>query len=213
MHDIDKTLLEQNDEDQEYESLGIGEFEDLGEFEGRAFSEEEELELASELLEITSDEELEQFLGNLIRRAARGVKKFASSGVGKALIGTLKGVAKKALPMAAGALGTMVGGPVGGMIGGKLGSMASGLFEVELEGLSPEDQELEVARRFVRFAGDSAVKSMKAAATRPAHVAVKIGVTSAARRHAPGLLRKGAAAGTASGSWRRMGNRIILYGV
>lgn len=86
----------------EYEAA---EFEALGEFgEASALTEAEEIELASELLEITSEQELEQFLGNVFRKVARGVGSFVKSPVGRALGGVLKNVAKKALPVVGGAL-------------------------------------------------------------------------------------------------------------
>src|SRR6266481_4452691 len=66
--------------------------------------EQEELELASELLEVQSEDELEQFLGKLVKRAARGVSNFARSSTGRALGGILKNVAQRALPMVGGAL-------------------------------------------------------------------------------------------------------------
>ena len=71
------------------------------------------MELAAQLLEITSEEELDQFLGGLFKKVWRGVKK-----IGKPLGGLLKKVAKVALPIAGTAAGTFFGGPVGGMIGG-----------------------------------------------------------------------------------------------
>src|ERR1700740_2081024 len=45
------------------------------------FGEIEETELAEELLTVQSEEELDQFLGKLVKKAWRGVKKFAKSGV------------------------------------------------------------------------------------------------------------------------------------
>jgi len=66
--------------------------------------------------------------------------------------GLLKGAAKQVLPTLAGAAVTLVGG---GMIGSELGSAAGDAFGLELEGLSPEDGEYEVARRFVRIAGEA----------------------------------------------------------
>ena len=42
------------------------------------FTESEEMELAVELLEVTSEAELEQFLGNLLEKAWRGIKPVAS---------------------------------------------------------------------------------------------------------------------------------------
>src|SRR5262249_27179855 len=116
-------------------------------FEG-PFSEAEEMQLASELLEIGSEAELEQFLGKLISGVGRVFKR---SPIGRALGGALKSVARGALPAAGAALGSVVPG-VGTAIGGTLASTAGRALGLELEGLSPEDREFEVARRFVRLA-------------------------------------------------------------
>src|SRR4051794_23975570 len=78
-----------------------------GEAEG-PLGETQELEAAAELLEIQSEAELEQFLGNLFKKVASGVGGFIKSGTGKALGGILKNVAKKALPVVGGALGSFV---------------------------------------------------------------------------------------------------------
>ena len=154
MHDLDRNLMESEFEteyefnEMEYEADEFFEYENEYEYEDEfsemgssPFSEEEEFELAAELLAVGSDEELDEFLGKLIRKAARGVKRFARSKVGRAIGRGLKSVAKKALPIAGKAVGGFFGGPVGASIGGKLGGFASRLFEMELEGMSPEDQE------------------------------------------------------------------------
>ena len=114
------------------------------------------MEAAAELLEVTNEAELEQFLGNLFKKVASGVGGFVKSSAGKALGGILKNIAKKALPIVGGALGSFVAPGVGTAIGSKLGSMASGLFEVELEGMDEQEAEFEVARRYVRLASTAA---------------------------------------------------------
>jgi hypothetical protein len=209
-----------------------------GELSGEVFNESMEMELASELLNVTNEQEMDQFLGKLVKRAAGAVGRFAKSSAGKAIGGFLKSAAKKALPWAGRALGAAIGGPAGGFIGGKLGSYASTLFELELEGMSNEDKEFEVARAYVRFAGDA----VRRAARNPAHrynprQAVRTAVVNSARRHAPGFLRRrprrryvpssrpvysnpidsgmqqgyGAAMNTTeSGTWYKEGNQIIL---
>src|SRR5437016_4652914 len=75
--------------------------------------ETEEMELASEFLEITDETELDQFIGRLIKRAGRAVGQFVRSDAGRALGGILKGAAKKVLPVLGGAIGGYVGGPAG----------------------------------------------------------------------------------------------------
>jgi hypothetical protein len=192
-------------------------------------SEAEEMELAGELLEVSNEAELEQFLGRLVRRAWRGVRRVAS-GIARPLGGVLRVVARRALPIVGGALGTAVGGPLGGMIGSKLAAGAGSLFGLELEGLSAEDREFEVARRYVRFATAAARRAALAPPGVTPAAAVRSAVVAAARRYAPGLLRRLAAGidaggaapayptttyvGTARrGTWFRRGRRIILIGV
>ncbi len=162
----------------------------LGEVSHEAvFDEVQEMELAAELLEVSNEAELEQFLGKLVRGAAKAVGKIARGPVGQALGGVLKKVAKTALPMAGAALGNLVLPGVGGAIGGKLASAAGNMFGLELEGLSPQDREFEVARRFVRFAGATTQRAVRMPPTVPPTRAIRTAITSAARRHAPGLLQ------------------------
>jgi uncharacterized protein (DUF697 family) len=205
--------------DDEYED----EYEGEHEFEGyemeNVFDESEEMELASELLTVADDEELEYFLGKLIKKAGRKIGKFVKSKAGRALGKVLKGVAKKALPIAGGALGTLVGGPAGGAIGSKLAGAAGKMFGLELEGLSPEDQEFEVARRVVRLAGNAAQKAAVAPPrANPVSVA-KTAVVKAAKTQAPGLIRpikpmiKPFMSSGRSGRWVRRGRKIVLMGV
>jgi hypothetical protein len=126
--------------------------------------EAEEMELATELLEVSNEHELDQFLGSLISKVGKGLGDFVKSPVGQALGGVLKSAAKAALPIAGSALGGLVGGPAGAALGGNLASSAGHMFGLELEGLSSEDREFEVARRFVRLAHHAALIAAKAAA-------------------------------------------------
>src|SRR5882672_9047531 len=75
------------------------------------FNEQQEMELAAELLEVTNEQELENFLGGLIGMAGKALGGLVKGPIGKSLGGVLKGVAKQALPIAGGALGTFFGGP------------------------------------------------------------------------------------------------------
>lgn len=154
-------------------------------------NEAQEVELATELLEISSEEELQQFLGGLFKKVARGVGGFIKSPVGRALGGVLKSVAKKALPVVGGALGSMVAPGIGTAIGSKLGSMAGGLFEVELESLPQEQAEYEVARRYVNLAA-AAARNAALAKPRPSvdpRTVARAAVARAARTYAPGVYR------------------------
>ena len=149
------------------------------------------MELASELLEITSEEELDQFLGSLFKKVGRGIGSFVKGPIGRSLGGMLKGIAKKVLPIAGGALGSFIPIPgVGTAVGTALGSAASNLFELELEGLSNEDQEFEVARRYVRLAGEAAKQAAQAPQNIAPEAAAKAALMAAAQQYAPGLVRQ-----------------------
>ncbi len=221
MHDFDRTTLEVEDfEAEAFAESGAEatDFEEEGEAES-AFEEDEEMELAAELLGVSNEAELDQFIGKLIKKAGRAAGRFLRSSTGRALGGFLKTAAGKLLPIAGGALGTFIGGPAGAALGSQLASQAGRAFGLELEGLSPEDQEFEVARRFVRFAGSAAV----GAAQTPG--ALHGALVRASERHAPGLLGPSSGAARTStngargmsrgrrGTWVRRGGRIIVLGV
>src|SRR5215471_8762531 len=156
---------------------------------GSPLTEAEEAGLAAEMLELESEEELEQFLGDLFNRAVQGVRSFARSRAGRALGGVLRNVAKRALPMVGGAIGTYFAPGIGTTIGSGLGSAASNLFELELESMDPAEAEFEVARRLVSL---SAAAAREAACARPPEgvspqTVAKAAVARAAVDHAPGL--------------------------
>ena len=170
--------------------------------------------MASNLLEVADDAELENFLGSLVKRAARAVGRAVRSPVGRQITGLLRGAARKALPGLGGAIGGRFGGAAGARIGRRLASSAGRYFGLELEGASPEDQEFEVARRVVRLAGAAAQKAALSPST-----SAKAAVAAAAKRHAPGLLRFGAIStgqcrfcSKRTGRWIRRGRKIILMG-
>ncbi len=188
------------------------------------FSEAEENELAMELLSVSSEEELDQFLGKLFKGAWKGLKKVGSvvGKVAKPLGGVLKGLAKKALPFVGGALGSFIPIPgVGTALGSALGSAVSSALEAEFSGFEAEEQEFEMAKRFVRIAGTAAQQAAQAAQSGDPQAAVRSAVLSAAKRHLPQMrqgMRQGGAGATRGGSsanggrWVRRGNQIVIVG-
>jgi hypothetical protein len=221
MHDIDRTTLIGYNPETELmpEAFEYGEAEWAGETGvSGVFSENEEMELAANLLGVSSEQELDRFLGNLIRRGSQAVGKFVSSPTGQALGGILKGAVKQALPVITTAVGGYLGGEKGADVGGQVAAAAEEIFNVELEGLSLEDQEFEAAKHFVRFAGE-AIKNAALAPTRAdVKTAAQAAVVKAAQQLAPGLLAPAhpspAAPGREqSGRWIRRGDTIILFGV
>jgi hypothetical protein len=236
MHDIDRTQTEYLGELDELEPENFefnfeSEFESDGEIAESPFNESEEMALAAELLGVSSEQELDQFLGKIFKKAWRGVRNVASK-VAKPLGGMLKGIAQKALPVVGGALGTMIPIPgVGTALGSALGSAASRLFELELEGLSGEDQEYEVARRFVRLAGAAARQAGIIPPNFNPRAAAKQALAAAAKQFAPGLfsllsetgstpglgvpapMTPGTSRQARSGRWIRRGRNILILGV
>ena len=250
MHNIDRTNLESNYGEYagEYANEYVGEYtgeypgeytgEWAGEFAGEypgefgqetetygeysqegPFSEAETMELASELLTIQNEVELEQFLGKLVKKAGG----FLRSGVGRHLTGALRGIARKALPVLGAAAGNFILPGVGGAIGGKLASAAGNMFGLELEGLSYEDQEFEIAKQVVRLGGAAATNAAQAPPNAPPAQAAQAALTTAAQQFAPGLLRPGTSPNGMqqrrirrhrnTGRWVRRGQEIVLLGL
>src|ERR1043166_6475592 len=140
MHDIDRTQVGYG-----YE-LENGPYGSNG-----SQAETDEMELAAGLMEVSSEEEFENFLGDLISRAVQAAGGFLSSPSGKALAGLLKGAAKQILPVVQQVAGT------------------EGRGEMEMEGsggyLSEEEMEArdwEAAQTFVNLAQEAAVNAAQA---------------------------------------------------
>jgi hypothetical protein len=180
MHDIDRTLAdfepEMEFEADQYESddLGFADTEAI-------FDDAEEMELAAELLSISDEADLDQFIGEVFSRIRRAAGRFARSDTGRALGGIVRSAARQALPHVGRALGSAVGGPLGGAAGARLAAAAGRRFGLELEGLSPEDQEFELARAFVRFAGQAAKNAARASSSADPRAAARSAAIAAAR--------------------------------
>ena len=231
MHNIDRTTLETSfDEFAEETGFHVPvaeEFEMFGnDTRESPFTEAQEMELAAELLTLSNEAELDQFLGNLFRQASQAVGGFMRSPTGQALGSALRGVARKALPALGAAAGNALLPGVGGVIGGKLASAAGKMFGLEIDGLQEQDQEFEIARQFVRLAGSAASNAALANPNQNPRSAVRDAMLTAAEQYAPGLLRNQSShfnsssnysrtqpcSHQTSGQWVRKGNVIILRG-
>ena len=209
----------------EMEAYEGGQLETWGEteWEGEVFNEAEATELASELLEVTNEAELDRFLGDLIGRAGQAIGKFVRSPEGQAIGGILKGAAKQVLPGIGSAVGGYFGGATGAKFGSDAASAAGRAFGLELEGLSGEDRDFEVAKRFVNFAGEAVKNLASAPSGLDPRTAANAATMAAAKTYAPGLLSPREAGvepqtyspfpRAHSGRWMRRGNKIILYGI
>jgi hypothetical protein len=195
------------------------------------FDEIEEMEQAAALLEVQDEGELEQFLGGLIGKIRKKLGAVIPPKLQRALTDSLKKVARVALPAAGAAIGSFVAPGIGTALGGKVAASAGKMFGLELEGMSHEDQEFEVARRIVGLtaeAAKTAAQTAQSGTDKPPAIVAKDAVIAAARTHAPALAAAAGAAGAGpnsrangsgsgirrrSGRWYRRGRRIILVGL
>lgn len=226
---MNRRLLDYTPESEAFEAGAIAQSE--SEWSGGTSAEEEvfgevnEMELAARLLEVTNEAELDRFLGNLIDRVGRAAGAAARSPAGQALGGILKDAAKRMLPVVGRAIEQRLDGITGAGVGSQVVKAAGKYLGLELEGLSPEDQEFEAAKSFVRFAGEAAKNAARAPAGAPPQAAAQAALFRAARRYAPGLLSPAvlrntpvpstASPGarvmpTGSGRWVRRGRDIIV---
>jgi hypothetical protein len=234
MHDIGRTQLEVTNEYQELgefetgEATGFGELEfegsefeanELGEFES-PLSEAQEVELASGLLEVASEQELEQFLGDVARAVGGAAMRVARSDTGRQLGGilkdTLRSAARQALPVVGRAIGGAVD-PSYADFGGRAGTAVGDLLGLEFEGLSRQDQEFESARQLTRFVATALRQAALAPRGAPPAGVARTAVARAARLYLPGYYprlrgRSGRSWGR-SGRWVRRGRTIVLYGM
>ena len=233
MHDIDRALFEGQDEgtwgevmneeagysfEDEQSAFQAEDANEAGGLWGEADGQEtDELALAAELLEVTDEDELDQFLGDLAKRAVSAARDFAGSAAGQAVGKVLKSAARKALPQLGQAVGNYFVPGAGGQAGRQVGTWLGSKFEtgLQLEGLSAEDRDLETARAFVRFATDTAQRTAATPKSVPAAQAAQQAATAAARQHLPGLLKRAgqpgqAGSSAASGRWVRRGRNIVI---
>ncbi len=198
MHDLDWTQLEQEGG---YELPGETALETLIGAETEMGDASRELELAAELLEVRSDQELEQFLGKVLSTVAQGARQIARSPAGQQLGAILKDATKQALPVVGGAVGDWISpGGQGQKWGARAGRAAGDLLGLELEGLSQEDREFEVAQRLVKFARQAWRNLNQGPQAGPGWAVARAAATEAARQYAPGLVAAlTAAPGSANG--------------
>lgn len=123
---------------------------------------------------------LASVLGGLIRKAATSAGGRVRPAVGAVLVGQLRGAARQVLP----ALGVAPGTPQPAAAR-SLGRF----FGIELEGLSPEDQEFEAARRFAQLTQQAAREAAIASPRLSPAAAADWAITRAARLYAPGWAR------------------------
>jgi hypothetical protein len=106
---------------------------------------------------------------------------------------------------------------VGTAIGGAIGTAVSNALELEFGGVSGEQADLEMARRFVQMAATAAQRAAMASPDYDAEVVVNEAIIQAARAHLPHFrIRKAERtrklSATGQGRWVRRGRQIVVLG-
>ena len=148
---------------------------------------DEETELAFELLDTASEAELDRAIGNLVSAAAGRAGRPLGPEIIRAMHRLLAEVARVALPIVASVATEGAPSPAVTARPAQSGIRAGRLMGLELEGLSPEDQELELAKQFVRVAVTVGEQAALAGPGRDPTGVARAAAAHAARRQAPGL--------------------------
>lgn len=164
-----------------------------------ALQQEDELALAAHLLELQVPAQFDAYLARQLDATAAGqqVRGTPLEGPLRQLLGK---VVAPLLPLHGGAPQV-------------LKRRAARIFGMELEGLSPEDKEFELARQVVHLidAVNTALAQDGAAGARAPGARVQTALLQVARSAAPGLLRQAAhTPGRDAGRWRREGGHIVV---
>lgn len=142
---------------------------------GAVQQEGDEIEYGATLLEADAARELPRFLAKLVVDAGPAGRAALRGATGRALLPALNWVVRQAMPRDS----------------ADLKRRSASIFGLELEGLSPEDKEFELARHLVRLLR-AVIDAVLAPGPGEPALRVRAALALAARRHAPGLL-KGAA--------------------
>ncbi|WML91885.1 hypothetical protein RCF98_05980 [Thiothrix lacustris] len=214
MHDIDGTLLRgvqsewENDgesewgAENEWETQDEFEFETADEFEAEADLDPEDA-LASEMLELESEAEMEQFLGGLIRRAAKRAVPLAKQ-AGRFLYKTAQPHLKQAWK----GIGNDLVNKGSDAARGWVDQSASRLFG-EMPSAAKNRAALNVARKVVQAAQTTGKQMARLPPSSPP-AAVKTIVTKACQQYFPPMER---GVSGKRGTWVRQGNKVILFGL
>ena len=113
-----------------HEQPGVGEAQEFESFEAGPRRRPTRWSWRVSLLEVSGEEELDQFLGTLVRSAASAARGFAGLGPGRALGGILKNAARQVLPQVGGSSARDRRGPRR-KLGQRAGQWLGGQFEFE----------------------------------------------------------------------------------
>ena len=168
------------------------------------------------LLEVNTEAELARFLTDLVSFVGAAAGSTPAAPLRLSLVRVLGRAARHLLPIstAQAALATYTDDAHADPK-----TRAARIFGLELEGLSPEDKEFEIAQQFIRLASDtirnaiapSALAGQAISESGNLQASVEAALQLAARRYAPGLLKADAQVPASGGRWQRHGRRITVF--
>jgi hypothetical protein len=135
--------------------------------------------MGAALLDVTSPAELDGFLRRLLVDVVRRSGGQLPVERARALLSTLRQLALRTVPTLAWASPPAPSSPV---------AAAAQAYGLELEGLSAEDRDFEIARQFTRLADAAINHAAHRSPTLPARTTVGQAMATAAEQFAPGLL-------------------------
>jgi hypothetical protein len=146
------------------------------------------MSLSIDLLEVGTSSQLGSAIRRIVRRAGEAVNRPLNEAAVAELSDLLEVAARYALPK-----------QPPSMAPNTTDARARGrFFGLELEGLSPEDQEFETAKAFVRLASEATRQATLIARHLTPRAAANAAVAHSARRYAPGWARRMRPAATGS---------------
>lgn len=162
----------------------------------------------NELLSVTNELELENFLGNIWNAAKRLYNSPQGQAVKKDFVAGAKSFGKKMLPSVGSNLGSYLGGSDGARVGGQIAKAASGLLFGEVNEAEAVDY-LRVVKKAARYLN----KALSEGAGGTPRQLVTQAINQAARPILATRRTRGAYVPTSSknkGTWFRQGNQLIL---
>jgi hypothetical protein len=143
------------------------------------------VELAAELLDVTNESELDRFLGRFVAETARKAGGRLPIDTGRTLVAVLRRTAERTVPTLTTTLDQLEPATGGGP---SVAETAARVYGLELEGMSAEDRDYEIAGQFLRFAQAATARAARATGRAPAASVAHAAVAGASRELAPGLL-------------------------
>jgi hypothetical protein len=182
---------------------------DLREDSGSPAAAARNAELAAELLDVVNETELEHVVRKLVSETAQRAGGSLPRGATHLLSDVLTRIARRTLPTLGSASGPHASSER------SPAETAVRVFGLELEGMSAEDRDFEIARQLVRLGEAAVLRSLATPDAASPVATVAAGVTRAGRELAPGLLDPVAdlSLEPGTGPWTRSRNDVPLNGV